>query len=383
MEKINNRKILIINQASNYLTVGFCNAFYERFEDVSLITGSVHVQGEEMNPSIKIDYINKWVERPAKKKLYSYLLALCKIFWLLKTRYRKHEIFFVSLPPMAYLLNLLVKNKFSMGIWDVYPDILKITGIQEKNVVYKIWSYLNRLSFKKTYKLFTIGDRVADLIEQYVERKKIIILPIWSIFQEVIQTKKSANPFIISNNLKGKFIVQYSGNIGLTHKVEVVVQLAEMFKNNDKILFQIIGRGPRMEILQKVVEDKKMENCKFLPFQSDEMFPYSLAAADIGIVILDSLASKGSVPSKSLNLMSYGIPSLYIAAKDSELNMYASKFGNAKCFSESELNLAKDFITQISNDKKQYEQMSKSSLIAAKYFTRSNADKFVDKYLDE
>ena len=58
MEKIKDRKIVVINQASNYLTVGFCNAFSAQFESVSLITGSIHIQGEELNKNVKVTPIN-------------------------------------------------------------------------------------------------------------------------------------------------------------------------------------------------------------------------------------------------------------------------------------------------------------------------------------
>ena len=317
MEKIKDRKIVVVNQASNYLTVGFCNAFAEKFENVVLITGSIHIQREELNPSVEVTYINKWVERPARKKFLSYIIACLKIYWLLITKYRKYEVFFVSIPPMGYLLNLIVSNRFSMVVWDVYPDVFKITGMKKTHILYRIWASLNRKSFKKSFRLFTIGDKMAELLEVYVDKSKIIIQPIWSIFQANERVSKDENPFIKEHNLQDKFIIQSSGNIGLTHKVEVVVELAELLKDNNAIIFQIIGRGPRVPALQKMVEEKKLPNCTFLPFQSDEMFPFSLSAADLGIVILDELTSKGSVLSKSYNLMSYGIPSVYIAGQDS------------------------------------------------------------------
>jgi Glycosyl transferases group 1 len=382
MELIKDRKIVVINQATNYLTIGFCNAFAEKFESVTLVTGSIHSQGEELSNKIAVTYINKWVELPAKTKIISYLKACWKIFWLLKTKYKNHEVFFVSLPPMAYLLNLILPNRFSMVIWDVYPDVFKITGVKESNFIYRFWGYLNKKSFKKAYKLFTIGDKMTDLIETYVERKKIIIQPIWSIFQQNERVSKQENPFIKQHHLENKFIVQYSGNIGLTHKVEVVVQLAELLKENTNIIFQIIGRGSRVPVLQKLVAEKNLPNCSFLPFQSDEMFPFSLSAADLGIVILDEITSKGSVPSKSYNLMSYGIPSLYIAGNDSELNSYASKYNHAKSFNENELNLAKEFILKLSTNELEWEQLSRNAVNTSQLFTRKNANKFIDFYLE-
>ncbi|MGB1003042.1 MAG: glycosyltransferase family 4 protein [Salibacteraceae bacterium] len=377
----NARKLVILNQAANYLTVGFANAFEQEFDEVVLITGGVHVQGEELNPNIKLRYINKWVERPAKKKALSFLLAMMKMWWLLITRYRSYEVFFVSVPPMGYLLNLVLPHRFSMIIWDVYPDIFKITGMRESNWVYQIWAKLNKISFKKAYRIFTISEKMSELLESYVDSSKIIIQPIWSIFQQNDKKPKEGNPFIESHGLSNKFIVQYSGNIGLTHNVEALLEIAEELKHNSKVLFQIIGRGPRKEILKQMVKERNLPNCQFLPFQSDEMFPYSLSAADLGVVILDETTSKGSVPSKSYNLMSYGIPSLYVASKDSQLNTYAETYSHAKCFSKSELKNASAFVEQLCNDNDQWQQMSVNAVKASKDFKRGNADKFVSLYL--
>lgn len=378
--KISDRKIVVVNQAANYLTIGLCNEFVEKFEHVVLVTGSVHVQGEELSELVTVRSINRWQEQHGIRKVWVYAKALLSIHFLLLTSFRKHEVLFVSVPPMAYLLNLIVFNRCSMIIWDIYPDVFKITGMQESHPVYRIWSWLNRLSYKKAYRLFTISDKMAELMLRYVGREKIIVQPIWSIFQDSRTVSREANPFVAEHNLQYKFVVQYSGNIGLTHKVEVMVDIAEKMQENKKVLFQIIGRGPRVDVLKKMVEGKGLGNCQFLPFQSDEMFPFSLSAADLGVVILDEITAKGSVPSKSYNLMSLGIPSLYIASDDSELKSYADKFGHAECFSEKELQAAVDFIVRISEDRETYKTMSNCSLKAACNFKRDNAEKFVKHY---
>lgn len=380
---MNNRKIVIVNQAVNYLTIGICNEFINKFECVHLITGSVHVQGEALDPRIKITSINKWREKHGFAKAFNYLRALVHIYFLLLLKYRKFEVFFISVPPMAYLLNLGLPNRFSMLIWDVYPDVFKITGMQEQHLVYRIWSKLNKKSFKKAYRLFTIGERMADLLSKYTDRTRIIVQPIWSIFQNNERITKANNHFIEQHQLQGKFIVQYSGNIGLTHNVEVLVDLAESMSKYDNILFQIIGRGPRKEHLEQLVRSKNLGNCQFLPFQSDEMFPFSLSAADLGVVILDEKTSKGSVPSKSYNLMSYGIPSLYFASEDSELMNYANMYGHAKCFSKTDLISAEKYILKMAEEKEFYDQLAQRSLSASRHFKRENAGKYIELYCKE
>src|SRR5690606_34843304 len=250
--------------------------------------------------------INQWYDRPARKKAWSYLKALWNMWWLLMTKYRHHEVFFVSVPPMGYLLNLILPHRFSMIIWDVYPDAFALTGMSPHHPVYRTWAWFNKRSFRKAYRLLTISVGMANLLSKYVNREKIIVQPIWSIFQSNGRVVKSDNPFIREHHLDGKFIVQYSGNIGLSHRVEWLIELAEELKKHDHILIQIIGRGPRKPVLERLVAEKNLANCQFLPFQSDEMFPYSLSAADVGVVILDPRISQGSVPSKTYNLMAYG-----------------------------------------------------------------------------
>lgn len=380
---IKDRKIVVVNQAVNYLTIGICNAFHDKFETVDLITGSIHVQGENLHHSVEVKWINKWIERPPRKKLFSYVKASWKIYRLLLFRYRNYEVIFISLPPMAYLLTLFLPNKCSILVWDVYPDVFKITGMREEHPIYKTWAFLNRKVFNKSFRLFTIGHRMAGLLEKYVKRDKIRVTPIWSIFQMNGKVVKNKNPFIEKHDLQHKFIVQYSGNIGLTHNVEVMVELADMMKNHKDILFQIIGRGPRLPHLKALVEEKNLSNCTFLPFQSDEMFPYSLSAADLGVVILDEITSKGSVPSKSYNLMSYGIPSLYIAVEDSELHDYAIRYNHAKCVDHNNLKNAVNFILEMRDNKELHKQYSKNALKASQNYRRSNADRIVELYLDE
>ena len=377
------RQVVIVNQAANYLTVGFANAFNKRFAKVALITGSVHVQGEELDADIEVTSINRWHERPAWKKATSYLLALFSIWILLLTRYRKHEVFFVSVPPMGYLLNLIVPNRFSMVIWDVYPDVLKITGMQETHPIYSAWSALNRRSFRKAWRVFTISESMAESLASYMDVARLHVQPIWSIFQENSRTASTDNPFVQQHGLADKFVVQYSGNIGVTHNVEVMIDLAELMQDEAGILFQIIGRGPRQPAIEKLVAEKNLSNVQMLPFQSDEMFPYSLSAADVGVVILHKSVSHGSVPSKAYNLMSYGIPGLYIASANSELARYCDKYEHAQCFEAQELQQAAEYIRELAMDTARHREMQGRAEQAATQFRRSNADAFVNRYLEK
>ena len=40
--------------------------------------------------------------------------------------------------------------------WDVYPDLLKIKGIEESHPIYKLWASLNKRSFRKAQHLLLL-----------------------------------------------------------------------------------------------------------------------------------------------------------------------------------------------------------------------------------
>ena len=376
------RRLVILNQAGNYLTVGFANAFNRHFDSVTLITGSVHLQGEELESDIEVRKINHWRERPAWKKAGSYLIALIRMWWLLMTRYRKHEVLFVSVPPMGYLLNLVLPHRFSMVIWDIYPDILKINGMTESHPVYRVWAWLNCRSFRKAYRLFTISEIMADALAKYVDRDRLNVQPIWSIFQENSRLPKEQNRFLATQDTGGRLIVQYSGNIGLTHNVDLLVDIAEHLQDREDILVQIIGRGPREPYIRQLVAERGLGNVQMLPFQSDEMFPHSLSAADLGVVMLDERVGRGSVPSKAYNLMSFGIPALYVAGPDSQLARYAEEFSHARCFRADQVDGIAHWVGELASNPDELKRMGQRAERAARRFRRDNAARFVELYLD-
>lgn len=372
--------LVILNQEANYLTTGLANAFKSRFESVTLVVGVLYPQGESLDPNINIVRINRMQERPRWKKAWSYLSALVRLWWLLMTRFRKHEVLFVSVPPMGYLLNLVLPHRFSMVIWDLYPDTFKVTGMTERNPIYRIWGWLNQKSFRKAYRIFTIGEVLADAISRYVRRDKLMVHPIWSMYREVPRVAREQNQFIKQQDLQHKFVVQYSGNIGVTHNVELLIEIAEKLKDNRRILFQIIGRGPRLPYIEGLVAERALPNVQFLPFQNEEMFPHSISAANLGVVILDEKVSRGSVPSKAYNLMSFGIPALYISSPESQLAIDAVKYGHAQCFSADQKKEIVDFVLQMSDDSEQCRRMSQAALRAAEDFQPGNSRRFVQSY---
>jgi glycosyltransferase involved in cell wall biosynthesis len=115
-----------------------------------------------------------------------------------------------------------------------------------------------------------------------------------------------------------KFIVMYSGNMGKSHPVEILVELAKQCEQ-EAILFVIIGGGDKYKMISQSILLANLTNIILLPWQATEILPYSLAAADLAIVTLGDAAAEVSIPSKTFNLMSVGVPIVGISPSSSAL----------------------------------------------------------------
>lgn len=378
LNKTKEREIVLVNQDSGYLMIDIANAYVDNGFSVSLITGRLVQRNIPLHYSIKISKIICYDRSSTFKRVFTWSLATLQILFLIWFKYRNKHLMIVSNPPFAPLIPLVVKNRFSLLIYDVYPNALvEYNILKEKSFLIRKWKESNRIIFKKALKIFTISEGMKNVLTQYVEPNKIKVIPIWTDNTFLKPIAKENNPFIIEQGLEDKFIIMYSGNLGKTHNIEVMIELAEEL-SEQPYFFIIIGGGEQYGSIKKIIEYKELKNIMLLPWQPTEILPFTLAAADIGVVSLGLEASNLSIPSKTYNLMSVGIPILSIADPNSELAKLVESKELGKNFKNNQISEMKNFIKLLNKDKVKMDLYIESSLLSSKSFDPKNAYKFID-----
>jgi len=376
------RKIVFINQATGYLTIDVINAFANQFEKVALITGSIREQDTTINLKVRISKIVRYDRGNNFKKALSWIVGTLQILYLLKSRFRNYEVFFYTIPPTAYLLSGSIRNNYSIAIFDLYPDALKANGFNEKSLLYRWWVSKNKKIFAEAYRIYTLSDNMKAQVLSYAKDSVVEIIPNWSAFSGFQPVSKRDNSIIRKEGLAGKFVVQYSGNIGVTHNVETLVEVADRLKHHKDIVFQIIGRGDRSNYIGKMIRDRDLQNCKLLPFRKDEDLYESLCASDISVIILDNRTNDISVPSKTYNIMAAGIPIMAIAPASSGVSQIIQDHQVGGTFEKSQIDAMYRFIIDLKDDKLRWQALSFNSLKAAAKFTDKNAESYLETYLN-
>jgi glycosyltransferase involved in cell wall biosynthesis len=373
-------KIVFVNQATGYLTIDIINEFVSGYDEIAVIYGDIRIQDTDLDPKVKRSKVIEKSRRSNLTRLICWLIAAVQTFYLLITKYRNYEIFYFSIPPFAYFSSLLLRRRFSLLMWDVYPDALKSTGISESNPVYRLWAGINRVLFIRAYRLYTVGEGPAKLMSRYVNYENIIVIPLWSGLKEGGPVRKASNPFIKDNSLEDRFIVEYSGNIGGTNNIESLIEVAKLTIEDEDILYLLIGRGTKMGIVSDLIEKHKLHNCRIMPFQPDNVIRYSLAASDIGVVIVDSAAAEVVVPSKLYNLLAVGSPVISISPATSEISTLVNRYGIGLNFERNDYPGIARFIRSMKELPEILETYRDNSLKAAADFTVKNAGRFYNTY---
>jgi len=372
------KKIAILNQDSGYLMIDTANAFAQAGYDVALVSGRLVRRNKSLNEGVKFKKIIRYQRSPAFKRLFTWGIAALQMLLLIWFRYPKRELLIASNPPVAPLLPLLCNNTFSLLIYDVYPEVLtELNMLSPRSPIVKLWQKANKKAFQKAKRIITITEGMKQVLQPYTDNKNIEVIPIWTDNDFLRPVPKQENPFIKNHHWQDKFIVMYSGNLGHSHDVEAIVELAALVKDQ-QIHFAIIGEGEKKTLLQRKIAEYGLQNVSLLPYQKPENLSFSLSAADIGIVALGKYTSRLSVPSKTYNLMSVGAPLLCIAGQDSELSHLVRHYEIGRCFEAEQLQQMEDYILELKENPDKHKRFSENALKASRDFEPDNATLFVE-----
>lgn len=371
------KSIVFINQSSGYLMVDIINQFVESGYNCDLITGLLVEREYPLNKNVKVRKIIRYNNTTSFRRIFTWAWGTIHTFFIVLFRYQKAHLFIVSNPPTASLIPLVLSNSFSLLIFDVYPDAITELGVLTKqSLLIRIWKKANNQVFSCANDIFTITDGMKDLLQSYIPEKQINVIPLWANNEFLNRISPEQNPFVKSHNLEDSFVVLYSGNIGISNNVEVLLEVAKLI-NNNHVIFVIIGNGARKKQLEMQVKKEGQDNVIILPWQDASNLPFTLSAANLAVVTLGEKASRLAIPSKIFSLLPLGTPILGIAGMDSDLCHFIETHNIGQCFLPEDKTSIVQYIMDLVNNEEYFNTLRNNALIASQLFTRENAEKFI------
>lgn len=371
-------KIIFFNQDSGPLFADVVNAFARAGHSCTLLSTSKY--------NIKLESDVKFVEcipydrSSTLKRLITWLKYTWQVYRYVR-RHKDEELFIVSNPPLTMFIPKRLKRTYSLLIYDVYPDAIVSVGmLKESNPFVQWWEKQNKEIYRDAKVVYTLSNNMSKKIGKYCDVSKIRVIPNWADTSMMKPISHSDNPFLKDLRLQKKFIVLYSGNMGMTHRIESLIEVATKLKDNTDIFFLIIGLGAKKPMIETMIKERCLDNCKVMPFLPLEQTPYSIGAADIGVITLSEEAGDVSVPSKTYNMLAVGSALMCIAPQGTELGELVKEHNNGQVFRSDEIEKMKDFILNLYNNPLKLQEYKDNSRRASLLYTPKNVEKYVEYF---
>lgn len=229
-----------------------------------------------------------------------------------------------TLPPLIGLVARWRRMDAHLLVHDVYPEVLAATGFARRDSL--SYRLLERF-FGATYRLYgsiiVLGRDMADVVRAKLDgaSRTITIIPNWGDVDEIVPVSRCENDFAIEHDLIDSFVVQFSGNIGRTHDIELLLEVARRVEDLDHVLFLFVGYGGKVG----TVVSHKASNLRYLPRQPRERLNAMLACSDATVIAFKPAMKGVSVPSRMYNVMAASVPIVAIADDDAELSLMVTE----------------------------------------------------------
>jgi len=217
------------------------------------------------------------------------------------------------LPLVGWMIAALRRLPLVIVVQDVYPEVAVRLGVLRHPVWILVGNTLLGWPLRRAARVVAISEGMKRrLREKGVPEENIVVIPNWADGRTIVPRAK-ANPFSRAHGLDRAFVVLHSGNVGLTQDFDTLLRGAE-YLGDTRIV--IIGDGAYKRHLQEAVLERGLTNVLFLPYQPREHLAYSLASADVAVIVLKPGLEGYVEPSKVYAIMASGRP--FVAAIGSE-----------------------------------------------------------------
>ena len=374
------KSVLLANQSTGYLMVDIVNAYVQsgKYDRVELFAGEINIRPSVPDSSVHVIKTVKYDKSSTLKRLLTWVGAFVHLLWVVWRRSKRCHLVLVSNPPLNVFVPLFTRKKFSFIVYDLYPDSLFSQGFVKRNsFLGRWWMTKNKQIFAKADCVFTLSEDMKKAVAQYVAEDKIKIVYNWAHNEHMRPIDKKENVFLADLKLQDKFIVLYSGNMGMTHDVDMLVDVADRLKENKTIHFLFIGEGAKKPIVEAKVARYGLENCSVFPYQPLEVLPYSMGAADLAVVTTDAKQSGLSVPGKTYTYLATGAALLCLAEENTELARLTRERKIGRCFVSQDLGGIARYILQMVSDRRLLQEYKDNSRKTSLMYTPENAQQYV------
>lgn len=325
------QRFVFLNQLAKPLFRELCIDVAQHLPKPSLLSTGDHetLAKESWSPHLKIRSSPSYNRNSNWSRLFSWLSYTFDSLFVIGRAGPETAVLFASNPPIigpfVWLLSKLKGFPYIVLVYDLYPEVLINFGVLRKNsYLARLWRKCNVLVWESASMVVTLGGKMADrLTSQFdagcTELGQVAVLPPWADTDVIRPLSKSENSLAEEMGQLDATTVLYSGNLGISHDIDSILEACRLLRSRRDIKFLLIGGGEKWEDVVSFQALHQLEGLSVFPYQAEERLPYSLALGDISLVTLAEGAEGLMFPSKMSYYMAAGSAVLGVCRDNNDL----------------------------------------------------------------
>jgi colanic acid biosynthesis glycosyl transferase WcaI len=230
----------------------------------------------------------------------------------------------LSVPPLASVLALAIsvikRAKIINKIEDLYPDAAVELGfLNRDSLIYKFLDRISLFSLSKSSCIIVLGEFMKKRLLEKGINIPIHIIDSWADQSEIYPIEKEKTRFYNEWNIAGNFIIHYSGNMGLNHSFDTILEAASRLNNHNDIKFIFVGNGAKRIEIEEYVSKNRLNNVIIKDYVAREYLNDNLNCSDVSVITLRKNSVGIVVPSKLYGIMASGKPIIFVGPQECEI----------------------------------------------------------------
>ena len=279
----------------------FARRWVKAGHKVTLITGYYDIGGLQVNKALRrkqtIEGINVVVVGTKYSNKQSYIrrmisfMSFCLLSIYAGLRTKNVDVIYASSTPLTVGIPAMVIKRarrvpFVFEVRDQWPEIPIKLGIIKNRFLIKILLWLEKTIYKSCSSIVALSPGQAEGIKEVLaDEKPIAVIPNSSDI-EVFRPEIDGSAIRQRRGWKDKFILLHTGAMGKVNGLKFVIEAAEKLKDNNDIIFVLIGDGNQKLSLESEVKKRGLVNVEIVSSVPKRELSQFYAAADTGLVII-------------------------------------------------------------------------------------------------
>jgi len=249
----------------------------------------------------------------------------------------------------GYFVSRLKRAPWLLEIRDLWPESILVVGAITNRTIIRLLESLEMFAYRHAEAIVPVTDAFKrHMVEKGIAPQKIEVIKN-GVDLDFYTATEASDPVVEKLGLEGKFVASYFGTHGMAHRLDTVLDAAELLRDRRDIVFLLVGDGADRARLERLRDQRRLDNVLILGQQPKQSMPRLWQRSNASLVLLmRSDLFRMVIPSKIFESMAMQRP--IILGVEGESRAIVEQANAGICIEPESARALANAVTELADD---------------------------------